>query len=113
MNVCFRNLSRLRNRFTQGFVDVREREKNYKRGSREQGRSLMNLHNNEAGRRVKQAHFHFPFLHFSVSPFLHRRFASVGPSRATATAAAVVPLPFPRNGDQLDQRVGWGNLLRI
>jgi len=40
-------------RFTQGFVDVREREKNYKRGSREQGRSLMNLHNNEAGRRVK------------------------------------------------------------
>jgi hypothetical protein len=41
-----------KNRFTQGFVDVREREKNYKRGSREQGRSLMNLHNNEAGRRV-------------------------------------------------------------
>lgn len=39
-------------KFTQGFVDVREREKNYKRGSREQGRSLMNLHNNEAGRRA-------------------------------------------------------------
>ncbi|PSN49660.1 hypothetical protein C0J52_21725 [Blattella germanica] len=38
-------------RFTQGFVDVREREKNYRRGSKEQGRSLMNLHNNEAGRR--------------------------------------------------------------
>lgn len=39
-------------RFTQGFVDVREREKNYKRGSLKQGRQLMNLHNNEAGRRV-------------------------------------------------------------
>lgn len=39
-------------RFTQSFVDVREREKTHKRGTREQGRSLMNLHNNEAGRRV-------------------------------------------------------------
>ncbi|RXG55842.1 Protein Wnt-5b [Armadillidium vulgare] len=36
----------------KGFVDVREREKNYRRGSREQGRQLMNLHNNEAGRRA-------------------------------------------------------------
>ncbi|KMQ85967.1 protein wnt-5b [Lasius niger] len=40
-------------KFTQAFVDVRERERSFKRGSREQGRSLMNLHNNEAGRRVK------------------------------------------------------------
>lgn len=40
-------------RFTQAFVDVRERERTFKKGSREQGRSLMNLHNNEAGRRVK------------------------------------------------------------
>ncbi|PNF29428.1 Protein Wnt-5b [Cryptotermes secundus] len=39
-------------KFTQGFVDVREREKNYRRGSKDQGRSLMNLHNNEAGRRA-------------------------------------------------------------
>ncbi|CAL4066682.1 unnamed protein product [Meganyctiphanes norvegica] len=39
-------------KFTQGFVDVREREKNFKRGSSEQGRQLMNLHNNEAGRRA-------------------------------------------------------------
>ncbi|XP_076356910.1 protein Wnt-5b-like [Tachypleus tridentatus] len=39
-------------RFTEGFVDVRERENNYRRGSREQGRKLMNLHNNEAGRRA-------------------------------------------------------------
>ena len=92
-------------KFSREFVDAGEKGRDI--------RYMMNLHNNEAGRRVKQAHFHFPFLHFSVSPFLHRRFASVGPSRATATAAAVVPLPFPRNGDQLDQRVGWGNLLRI
>lgn len=39
-------------KFTQGFVDVREREKNFKRGSLAQGMSLMNLHNNEAGRRA-------------------------------------------------------------
>ncbi|KAL1114908.1 hypothetical protein AAG570_007732 [Ranatra chinensis] len=39
-------------KFTQGFVDVREREIRYQRGSREQGRTLMNLHNNEAGRRA-------------------------------------------------------------
>ncbi|KAF3428682.1 hypothetical protein E2986_02436 [Frieseomelitta varia] len=39
-------------KFTQAFVDVKERERSFKRGSREQGRSLMNLHNNEAGRRI-------------------------------------------------------------
>ncbi|KAK1117718.1 Protein Wnt-5b [Melipona bicolor] len=39
-------------KFTQAFVDVKERERSFKRGSREQGRSLMNLHNNEAGRRA-------------------------------------------------------------
>ena len=39
--------------FAQGFVDVREKEKNFKRGSPEQARALMNLHNNEAGRRVR------------------------------------------------------------
>ncbi|XP_023215183.1 protein Wnt-5b-like [Centruroides vittatus] len=39
-------------RFTEGFVDVRERENNHPRGSKEQGRKLMNLHNNEAGRRA-------------------------------------------------------------
>lgn len=43
-----------RSRFTQGFVDIRERERKYKRGSKEQGRALMNLHNNEAGRRVSE-----------------------------------------------------------
>ncbi|GAB6029241.1 Protein Wnt-5b [Chamberlinius hualienensis] len=39
-------------KFAEGFVDVREREKNYARGSRDQGRTLVNLHNNEAGRRA-------------------------------------------------------------
>ncbi|EEC03238.1 hypothetical protein IscW_ISCW024201, partial [Ixodes scapularis] len=40
-------------RFTEGFVDVREREQNHPRASLAQGRKLMNLHNNEAGRRVR------------------------------------------------------------
>ncbi|KAG5886192.1 hypothetical protein JTB14_026546 [Gonioctena quinquepunctata] len=39
-------------KFTQSFIDVRERERKFKRGTREQGRVLMNLHNNEAGRRA-------------------------------------------------------------
>uniref|UniRef100_A0A8D9BXB3 Protein Wnt n=1 Tax=Cacopsylla melanoneura TaxID=428564 RepID=A0A8D9BXB3_9HEMI len=39
-------------KFTQGFVDVRERERPLKKGSKDQGRALMNLHNNEAGRRA-------------------------------------------------------------
>ncbi|XP_013792286.2 protein Wnt-5b-like, partial [Limulus polyphemus] len=38
-------------RFGEGFVDVREREKKLRRGSTQQARKLMNLHNNEAGRR--------------------------------------------------------------
>lgn len=33
-------------------MDVKEREKNFKKGTKEQGRRVMNLHNNEAGRRV-------------------------------------------------------------
>ncbi|XP_064633228.1 protein Wnt-5a-like [Lineus longissimus] len=39
-------------RFAQGFVDVREREKNHPRHSRGLARMMMNLHNNEAGRRA-------------------------------------------------------------
>lgn len=39
-------------RFAREFVDAREREKNYPRGSPEHARMLMNLHNNEAGRQV-------------------------------------------------------------
>lgn len=39
-------------RFAREFVDAREREKNYPRGSQEHARVLMNLQNNEAGRQV-------------------------------------------------------------
>lgn len=40
-------------RFSKEFVDAREREKSYPKGSYESARQLMNLHNNEAGRRVR------------------------------------------------------------
>jgi len=40
-------------KFAVVFVDAREREKNYPRHSTPLGRMLMNLHNNEAGRRVR------------------------------------------------------------
>ena len=40
-------------KFAVAFVDSREREKNYPRRTRELARVLMNIHNNEAGRRVK------------------------------------------------------------
>ena len=40
-------------RFAQNFIDIRERESNEVSGSLESARQLMNLHNNEAGRRVK------------------------------------------------------------
>lgn len=39
-------------RFSKEFVDAREREKSYPKGSYESARLLMNLHNNEAGRRT-------------------------------------------------------------
>ncbi|KAL6088568.1 hypothetical protein STEG23_030562 [Scotinomys teguina] len=42
-------------RFAKEFVDAREREKNFAKGSEEQGRALMNLQNNEAGRRLVNA----------------------------------------------------------
>lgn len=40
-------------RFSKEFVDAREREKSYPKGSSDSARLLMNLHNNEAGRRVR------------------------------------------------------------
>lgn len=43
-------------KFSQSFVDVKERENQYQKGSKDQGRKLMNLHNNEAGRRVSNSH---------------------------------------------------------
>lgn len=45
-------------RFAKEFVDAREREKNFAKGSEEQGRVLMNLQNNEAGRRVSWTSLH-------------------------------------------------------
>lgn len=42
-------------RFTKVFLDVKEKEKRWKKGTPEQGRNLMNLHNNEAGRRVSSS----------------------------------------------------------
>lgn len=39
-------------KFAKNFVDIREREVNQRRGSNEHGRQLMNVHNNEAGRRA-------------------------------------------------------------
>jgi len=39
-------------RFAQGFVDIREREMNHPRRSRQLAVMLMNVHNNEAGRKV-------------------------------------------------------------
>jgi len=39
-------------KFAQNFIDIREREMNEKRGTTRHGRQLMNLHNNEAGRRA-------------------------------------------------------------
>ncbi|GCB68597.1 hypothetical protein scyTo_0008251 [Scyliorhinus torazame] len=39
-------------RFAKEFVDAREREKIYQKGTYDSARTFMNLHNNEAGRRV-------------------------------------------------------------
>ena len=39
-------------RFAQGFVDIREREMNHPRRSRQLAAMLMNVHNNDAGRKV-------------------------------------------------------------
>jgi len=39
-------------KFAKNFVDIREREVNERRGSDNHGRQLMNVHNNEAGRRA-------------------------------------------------------------
>jgi len=52
-------------RFAVGFVDAREKEKNYPRHSSELSRMLMNLHNNEAGRRVS------PFVRADLTDLCH------------------------------------------
>lgn len=45
-------------RFTEGFVDLPERERKFAKNSPQQGKKLMNLHNNEVGRRVSHTHTH-------------------------------------------------------
>merc|ERR1719346_769568 len=39
-------------KFAKNFIDIREREMSVARGGDDHGRQLMNLHNNEAGRRA-------------------------------------------------------------
>eukprot|EP00096_Caligus_rogercresseyi_P009288 TRINITY_DN3127_c0_g1_i1.p1 TRINITY_DN3127_c0_g1~~TRINITY_DN3127_c0_g1_i1.p1 ORF type:complete len:372 (-),score=61.81 TRINITY_DN3127_c0_g1_i1:317-1432(-) len=39
-------------KFSKNFIDIREREVNHEKGGDEHARQLMNLHNNEAGRRA-------------------------------------------------------------
>lgn len=43
-------------RFAKGFIDGRERGKNHPRHSNDLARTLMNIHNNEAGRRTVLKH---------------------------------------------------------
>lgn len=52
-------------RFSKEFVDAREREKTYEKTSMESARLLMNLHNNEAGRRV--SFFLFLPSHYKIA----------------------------------------------
>lgn len=69
-------------RFAKEFVDAREREKNFVKGSEEQGRALMNLQNNEAGRRVshlvlttaKELRVYTDILVTELAPFLVHHF---------------------------------------
>ena len=52
-------------RFAQNFIDIRERESNEIPGTLDSARQMMNLHNNEAGRRVniiRDARILFYFL---------------------------------------------------
>lgn len=69
-------------RFAKEFVDARERERIHAKGSYESARILMNLHNNEAGRRV------------SVSTYLSSP-ASLPPS-ATPFPDAPISLSQPQ-----------------
>lgn len=77
-------------RFAKEFVDARERERIHAKGSYESARILMNLHNNEAGRRVSDP------AHASLSPCLAlqppcRSF----PSSATPSLYGPVSLSSP------------------
>lgn len=57
-------------RFAKEFVDARERERVYQRGSYESARIMMNLHNNEAGRRVSGCEIAAPSA--PIPPFTGR-----------------------------------------
>ena len=50
-------------KFSVGFADAVEREKNHPRKSKKLARMLMNLHNNEAGRRVSGVPIKYHFEH--------------------------------------------------
>lgn len=58
-------------RFSREFVDAREREKSFPKGSAESGTQQMNLHNNEAGRRVREqlrTHMRRVTTHYPSAP---------------------------------------------
>lgn len=65
-------------RFAKEFVDARERERVYQRGSYESARIMMNLHNNEAGRRVSGCETARPSVPVRVPPFGERRAEAAG-----------------------------------
>lgn len=69
-------------RFAKEFVDARERERIHAKGSYESARILMNLHNNEAGRRVSP-------------PWGPRRFPLSPRNQAGPLPASPRPLPPP------------------
>lgn len=73
-------------RFAKEFVDARERERIHAKGSYESARILMNLHNNEAGRRVSaMVSLPPPIHHPCPIPFLHRhRGVGLGPPATIA-----------------------------
>jgi hypothetical protein len=57
-------------RFAETFIDVREKEKSLSKTSKEQARKLMNLHNNDAGRRVSSCSYLLSLLLLVFSPLL-------------------------------------------
>lgn len=73
-------------RFAKEFVDARERERVYQRGSYESARIMMNLHNNEAGRRVSVRATACPSTLLLIPSFWEKR-GSAG--RRAATVACL------------------------
>lgn len=97
-------------RFAKEFVDARERERVYQRGSYESARIMMNLHNNEAGRRVSGCETARPSAPICVAPFGERR-ASAGYRAALAgdQSPRLVSILMRKARKQQIQGVGgWG-----